>query len=199
LQTVEEGVSPLVSPVCIERGIIMSDSRLNSIHLGILSRRQDYRRARQGLLNARGWLATALELVQGWIPEDADWLALLPAGLPFLPGAKYLLLDRQTADAFPIWSGLNTIGRCPSNDIVLKDVGVSRRHCAILVHLSNECELHDTVSLNGTRVNGRRVRQPVKLVSGDEIAICKRRLFFVGVEKYPGSPRCRSIDCTVPE
>lgn len=31
------------------------------------------------------------------IPADADWIPLLPSRLPFVPTAKYLLINRQTS------------------------------------------------------------------------------------------------------
>ncbi len=50
----------------------------------------------------------------------------------------------------PLKVGFNTLGRLSENDVVLSDACISRRHCAILVHHSKLCELHDIASTNGT-------------------------------------------------
>jgi len=49
----------------------------------------------------------------------------------------------------------------PDNDVVLQDAYVSRRHCAILIHLTGErCELHDIASKNGTFPQRSENRRP---------------------------------------
>ena len=75
--------------------------------------------------------------------------------------------------------GINTVGRSPENDVIVQDSYISRRHCAILVHVGAGCELYDTASKNGTYVNGQRIGGPTHLRSGDEIRICDQRLVFV--------------------
>jgi hypothetical protein len=67
-----------------------------------------------------------------------------------IPGVKYYLVDFQERCSFPIKTGLNTVGRLSSNNIVLQDIWISRRHCVLLAHARGGCELHDTASLNGT-------------------------------------------------
>jgi pSer/pThr/pTyr-binding forkhead associated (FHA) protein len=78
--------------------------------------------------------------------------------------------------------GVNTVGRSSENDVVVRDAYISRRHCAILVHLHNGCELHDTASKNGTYLNGKRLDGPHRLQSGDEIRICERQFVFMTKE-----------------
>lgn len=177
----------------------MADTRLNSMHLALQPRRRDYRRARENLFSARGWLTLASERVQGWIPEDADWVSVLPERLPFLPVARYVLHDLLTGQSHPTRIGVNTLGRSPGNDVVLEGSRVSRRHCVILVHAGRAAELHDTASLNGTRLNGRRVRQPCVLTSGDVIEVCKRSLLFVTVEDHEAVVDDARQPVTVPE
>jgi pSer/pThr/pTyr-binding forkhead associated (FHA) protein len=167
----------------------MSDSRFNSIHLGELPRRQDYRRARAAVFDARGMITLAAEQVQGMVLEADAWQSLLPDQLDALVlGTKYILIDQQSASTYPLKIGPNTIGRCPNNDVVFPDPGISRRHCVILLHARGRRELHDTASLNGTHVNAQRVRQPVLLASGDRIRLAKRQLFFVSVQEYLADP-----------
>jgi adenylate cyclase len=71
------------------------------------------------------------------------------------------------------------LGRDPENQIVLRDEEVSRRHA--LVHRQNHGQywLVDLGSLNGTYRNGMRVRQPMRLQSGDRIELGGEQLRFV--------------------
>jgi pSer/pThr/pTyr-binding forkhead associated (FHA) protein len=103
-----------------------------------------------------------------------------------VPGAKYFLVDYQTGYYLPLKTGLNSIGRLPTNDIVFEEIWVSRRHCVLLVHARGGCELHDTASMNGTFVNGQRVRQPISLASGDWVQVCKKLLHFIDAKDRRG-------------
>ncbi len=158
----------------------MSDPRFLSGHLNF-PRRQDYRRAREALHGARGWLTLAAEQVAGLAGTSDDW-PVRPEQV--LPGTKYLLVDHQADCAYPLKTGLNALGRHPANDICFEDLWISRRHCVILVHAWGGCDLHDTASLNGTFVNGARVRQPVRLASGDWVQVSEKLLLFVSEQDY---------------
>src|SRR6266478_7557668 len=61
-----------------------------------------------------------------------------------------------------------TIGSHRSNDLVIDESTVSRRH-ATITHKTGGFELADLGSTNGTLVNGKRVRVPITLGRGDEI------------------------------
>jgi hypothetical protein len=160
----------------------MADPRLNSVHLFSLPRRDDYRRARERLLEARGLLTLAAIQVHDLLGEE--WPST-PDRVP--PGTQFVLVDREGSWVYPLRTGLNTIGRLPNNDIVLEERHISRRHCVILVHTRGGCELHDTASMNGTRVNGRPVVcEPVRLASGDWIQVCRRPLLFLSEKDYHG-------------
>ncbi len=166
----------------------MSDPRLNSIHLDF-PRRQQYRQARETALAARGWLTVAAEYAKAVAGDADDWQTLLPVHPDhLLPGPHFFLVEQQREGAYALRTGLNTVGRLTDNDIVLEDEWVSRRHCVLLVHAWGGCELHDTASRNGTFVNGRQIGQPVRLTSGDRIAVCRRSLLFVNAAD------CRSAD-----
>lgn len=91
--------------------------------------------------------------------------------------AQFLLVDKDYV--YPLRVGLNTVGRLADNDVVVPDAYVSRRHCAIVVHATNGCELHDVASKNGTFLNGCKINGPTRLNSGDEIRMCNRQLVFV--------------------
>ncbi|HEY7697315.1 MAG TPA: RDD family protein [Vicinamibacteria bacterium] len=82
-----------------------------------------------------------------------------------------------TKKEIPIVSRVISIGRDPSNDLVLSDSMVSRRH-AILEHRDNQYILRDNNSSNGTMVNGDRVDIEKPLRDGDLVAIGSSRLLF---------------------
>ena len=77
----------------------------------------------------------------------------------------------------PIASRVISIGRDPSNDLVLSDSMVSRRH-AILEQRDDIFVLRDNNSANGTLVNGDRVDAEKTLRDGDLVAIGSSRLLF---------------------
>ena len=108
-------------------------------------------------------------------------------------GLKCWLVDKEYV--YPLRLGLNTIGRSPENDVVISDSYVSRRHCAILVHAADGCELYDIASKNGTYINGNRLSGPTQLSSGDEIRMCDRQFVFMskkGAEAQSGHESTRA-------
>jgi adenylate cyclase len=69
---------------------------------------------------------------------------------------------------------INSLGRHPNNTIQLLDKIVSKEHC-ILEQRDGHFILRDLGSLNGTYVNGDRVRGETSLKHGDEIALGSTR------------------------
>jgi hypothetical protein len=158
-------------------GRIMNDPRLNSIHLEA-PRRDEFRQARDALLNARGCQTiTAEKLPAAGHVSEIFQTAIQQLNKPSLRGVKHVLMDKDYV--YPLKVGLNTVGRMPDNDVVIEDPYVSRRHCAVLVHAANYCEVHDVASRNGTLVNGRKIAGPTRLKTGDEITMCDKRLVFM--------------------
>jgi hypothetical protein len=155
----------------------MTDPRLNSVHLES-PRRQVFRQAREALLGARGMQTVAAENLEAEAPPSSNPHTLvLHADSQPPPDLRFWLLDRESL--YPLKVGLNTIGRAPENDVVVQDAYVSRRHCAILVHAGDGCELHDIASKNGTFINGRKLAGPTSLAPGDEIRMCDRQFVFM--------------------
>ena len=163
----------------------MADPRLNSIHLES-PRRQEYRRAREALLNARGWQTVAAEQGPAAVEAPNPNTLIQDLHKPPPEGLKFWLVGKEYI--YPLKVGLNTVGRAPDNDVVLADSYVSRRHCAVLVHTADNCELHDTASKNGTFLNGQRLTGPTRLNPGDEIRLCDRQLIFMTKDGPPESP-----------
>src|SRR5947199_6296888 len=69
---------------------------------------------------------------------------------------------------------INSLGRHPNNSIQLLDKIVSKEHC-ILEQRDRQFILRDLGSLNGTYINGERVRGEQVLRHGDEIALGSTR------------------------
>ena len=63
-----------------------------------------------------------------------------------------------------------TIGRAPTNQIVLSDDGVSRIHSEIRMS-GGAPTLSDAGSLNGTLLNGKPVKAPARIKTGDTIGL----------------------------
>lgn len=154
----------------------MSDPRLNSIHLDSF-RREEFRRAREVLVGSVGERTQKAGENQSADRTHPNQTILEGVAGKLTPTLEYALVDKEAVYELKI--GLNTIGRLSDNDVVLPDPYLSRRHCAILVHASNGCELHDVASKNGTFLNGKKIAGPTALKSGDEIRMCDRNLVFV--------------------
>src|SRR5439155_15649626 len=71
------------------------------------------------------------------------------------------------------------IGRASGNDLVLKDLNVSRTHAAI-VRQADGVFVLDEGGKNGTFVNDRRIAGPTRLSSGDRVRLGSTLLIFNG-------------------
>src|SRR5207248_11491796 len=119
---------------------VMADPRLNSVHLDF-PRREQYRQARELLLNARGWQTLLAEREEDSSSERPGTIVQNDKGQA-PPDAQFWLMEKDFI--YPLKVGLNTVGRSPDNDVIIQDGYVSRRHCAILVHASKGAEVYDT-------------------------------------------------------
>jgi uncharacterized RDD family membrane protein YckC len=98
---------------------------------------------------------------------------------------------------------LLSIGRDPSNDVVLPDAMVSRRH-AVIEYRGSQYFLRDCNSSNGSLINGDRVSER-GLRDGDLVAIGTARLLFRDdlvaedaagkVIHHPSAPRQHCLAC----
>ncbi|HKQ69898.1 MAG TPA: adenylate/guanylate cyclase domain-containing protein [Polyangiaceae bacterium] len=81
----------------------------------------------------------------------------------------------------------NSLGRHPNNSIQLLDKIVSKEHC-IIEQRGDHFVLRDLGSLNGTYINGERVRGEGGLRHGDEIALGATRARYDDGSGRPMSP-----------
>jgi pSer/pThr/pTyr-binding forkhead associated (FHA) protein len=100
-----------------------------------------------------------------------------------------------------------TVGRLPENTISIANMGVSRRHIRIEEDFDRKYILTDLNSLNGSMVNGKRVKK-VPLHSGDKITIGKFTIIYEEIasvtgaavpEKGAGSPAVAPPEAPVEE
>ena len=116
-------------------------------------------------------------------PPPSPSRRAVPAG----PLGRFTFYLKDGANVYPLHLGLNSVGRLPDNDVVIRDECVSRRHCAVVIHHDLRCELHDVASKNGTLLNGKKIPGPTRLQSGDQITLCGRRLTF-HIAELPAEP-----------
>ncbi len=103
--------------------------------------------------------------------------ASIAMGLPD-PG-RYLAVDDGSEVALiALRPGMTRIGRSASADIAFDDGSVSRRHAVLITRSDGAVEVRDDGSLNGTRVNGERVRRHV-LAHGDVVTVGRRSLRYL--------------------
>src|SRR5882672_2567584 len=80
------------------------------------------------------------------------------------------------------------IGRASGNDLVLKDLNVSRTHAAI-VRQADGVFVLDAGGKNGTFVNDRRIGEPTRLSPGDRVRLGSTLLIFNGRTAAGGEVR----------
>ncbi len=104
----------------------------------------------------------------------------------------YLVVRRDDGfgDVFALQPGqAYTLGRAPTNRIVLKDDLCSREHAEVRSQ-NGRWRVRDLSSLNGTRVNGERLTVDWELAPQDEIHLGRTRLLFVeDMNQLPDLPQ----------
>lgn len=165
----------------------MSDPRMRSIHLEGQPRRDQFRTARQLLEQACGTKTIVGDdrLLEDDERVDSPTIAAPPDELPAPRKAKLACYLKDGVNVYPLRTGMNSVGRLPDNDVVIRDECVSRRHCAVVVHTDFRCELHDVASKNGTLLNGTKIAGPTRLQSGDTILLCNKQLTFIVTDADP--------------
>jgi len=112
------------------------------------------------------------------IRRDCIRAAAVPeCGAMEAPQASQAWLETPGGERWPVPASCS-LGRSLSNEVVLADTKVSRRHALIHAQGPAEFRLVDLGSSNGTYLNGRRVSQPTRLEDGDMINIGDFVLLF---------------------
>src|SRR5205807_6420067 len=97
--------------------MVMSDPRLNSVHLDF-PRRDDFRRAREAIMEARGLRTMAVEKHEDLLGKGESGTMMQNQRDLVPPNSDYWLMDQQ--GIYPLRVGVNTIGRLPDNDVVIE-------------------------------------------------------------------------------
>ena len=90
-------------------------------------------------------------------------------------GRRPFLIHRHRRTALP--AGESILGRGEDSLIPIESPSVSRRHARVLI-TSDEAQLQDLDSKNGTFVRGRKIQETTPLFDGDEIRLGTVRLQF---------------------
>ncbi|HEC24042.1 MAG TPA: FHA domain-containing protein [Chloroflexi bacterium] len=97
------------------------------------------------------------------------------------PQARLIVIDCEEVPLEPgqeyILEPLTTLGRGPTNTIILPDSFASTVHAHIILQ-KGQWWLEDRESRNGTTINGVPVTEPVVLSGGDVIGIGRVKLEF---------------------
>jgi pSer/pThr/pTyr-binding forkhead associated (FHA) protein len=96
------------------------------------------------------------------------------------PGRYLAVDDGPEVVLIALRVGMTRIGRSASADVAFDDGGVSRRHAVVMTRTDGCVEVLDDGSLNGTFVNGERVRRQV-LEHGDVLTVGRRSLRYLEV------------------
>jgi pSer/pThr/pTyr-binding forkhead associated (FHA) protein len=102
------------------------------------------------------------------------------SAVPVPEPGRYLAVESgDEVVVIPLEGAVTRLGRSLSADVHLDEPSVSRRH-ALVVLRGDDVVVLDDRSMNGTRVNGKRVREAV-LHDGDVVELGSVRVRFVDV------------------
>jgi adenylate cyclase len=101
--------------------------------------------------------------------------------------ARLILVTAERGQQAIDLRAVNSLGRHPNNTIQLLDKIVSKEHC-VIEQRGDHFVLRDLGSLNGTYINGERVRGEGALKHGDEIALGATRARFDDGSGRPMTP-----------
>jgi pSer/pThr/pTyr-binding forkhead associated (FHA) protein len=130
-------------------------------------------------------------------PASSPVTAPLAAAAPAAEAAEIVDRGEPVATAvmvdaggeFPLYSGVNTLGRRSGNQIVVSDAFMSGRHAEIHVMENGVATLVDVGSTNGTFVGGERLpaNEPVTLSEGGEFTLGKTKFVLRGLGEAGGA------------
>jgi len=95
-----------------------------------------------------------------------------------------LIFDGEVINEYDVSKNEINIGRHPSNDIVIENMGISGQHAKI-VQSEGECYIEDKGSTNGTKLNGKKIDRHL-LKHGDNIGLFKHTLRYTILSSRDG-------------
>src|SRR5262245_58907453 len=108
------------------------------------------------------------------------------------PPSAFLVAGRDDGfgDVYPLHDSIRyTLGRAPTNRLVLRDDLCSREHAEVFP-AEGGWHLRDLGSLNGTHINGEQIRNDRPLRPLDEVRVGRTRLVFVSdMSQLPDLPK----------
>jgi len=75
----------------------------------------------------------------------------------------------QSPQSIELWKDKVSLGRDAGNDVVIRDMKVSREHAVICRDSQGRYEISDLGSTNGTYVNNKKISARVVITNGDVI------------------------------
>ncbi len=103
-----------------------------------------------------------------------------------------VLAGPNTGQEFFVTGLRATVGRGDTNAIIIHDLAASRQHIEILKNTDDSYSVRDLQSINGTLLNGTRIRE-ADLFHGDRIEIGKTTFQFLIQGNAPSPSRNRRV------
>lgn len=102
-----------------------------------------------------------------------------------------LKFEDRILKEYAVGSSALTIGRLPSNAVVIDNPAVSGQHARVIVE-GGQCVVEDLNSRNGTFVNEKPINKHI-LQEGDVVRVGKHTLTFYGVGKGEALPETPGV------
>jgi pSer/pThr/pTyr-binding forkhead associated (FHA) protein len=81
------------------------------------------------------------------------------------------LVDVRTKQVHLLQLGLNRVGRETSVEVVIRGLGLSRSHCALVAEAGGRILLNDLGSKNGTHLEGQQIHSTVEVTPGQILQV----------------------------
>lgn len=85
------------------------------------------------------------------------------------------MVDPESVGGVSTRVGGFTLGRGPGVDLPVEDEYASRVHAELYADADGQAWVHDLGSINGTWLNGVRVRVPTRVYPGDVVLVGRTR------------------------
>lgn len=166
----------------------LDENGLNSIGLDILAQKIQ----KDGTERFRQHFNCAFLILQHNPPKNEDWIDLdtsessLPKMADIMKPSKHIKVVPLLKSDRNAYSSRITVGRARNNDVIIRSQKISKLHASFLPDSTLNYELQDMSSLNGSILNGKRIKakKRVKLQSGDIISFWRYVFEFVSLDEF---------------